>query len=76
MGVLRRSEVILRFGSLDIGEAVQGQLAHDLVLTLSLDSHLCIIEAFNHRDGDVEDNIGEEHGCADESEPEQEFVAL
>ena len=47
-----------------------------MILTFSLDTHLGIIEALDHGDRKIEHDVGEEHGCEQESEPEEQLVAI
>lgn len=35
-----------------------------------------VIEALNHRDSNIEHDVGEEHGGADEKDPQQELIAI
>ena len=69
-GALRGLEIFLFLWCRDVGEAIESQLSHHLVLALSLDSHVCIVVAFDHRDGDVEHDVGKEHRRGDESCPQ------
>ena len=62
--------ILLSFGCPDVREAVKSQLAHNLVLAFSLDSHLCIIVAFNHGDSDIENDVSEEHRGDNKADPE------
>ena len=68
-GTFGRAKVTLRDRRTDVRETIKGQLRHHPVLTLSLDPHLSIIEAFHHRHGNIEHDISEEHACADERDP-------
>ena len=60
---LRRPKISFRLWGANVGEAVERQLSHHLILTFSLDTHLGIIEALDHGDRKIEHDVGEEHGC-------------
>ena len=58
---LRWSQISLGDRSTNVGQHIERELSHDLILALRLDAHIAIVEALDHRDGDVEHDVREEH---------------
>ena len=47
-----------------------------MVLAFSLNSHIAVIEAFDHGDSDIQHDVSEEHGGDDEGDEEENFIPL
>ena len=73
---LGRSQILLRLRRWYVLEAIEGELSHDLILTLGLDAHVLIIDELNHRNRDIEHNVCEEHWRGHEKNPEEQLVSI
>ena len=70
------SQVLLRLRRCNVLEAIEGELGHDLILTLGLDAHILIIDEFDHWDSDIKHDVCEEHRRGHEKEPEEKLISI